>query len=185
MTLAKCRCTRCGAFRSKSGRRRIRGHDGTFRLGKVHDDEYPRLPGQAHARAQFPRGQRRFHAFKRELAGIRNRKNGFVFQPLNLVSRPAAMENVELPMIYAGIPGGESEQRAREALDRSAFPNAQNTFPAAIRRTATAGGHRAGARQQSFAASRSRTCPEISTAAPASRSWTFSGSRIKSTASRS
>src|ERR1700687_2486999 len=51
-----------------------------------------------------------------ELADIRNRKIGFVFQSLNLVPRPAAIENVELPMLYAGVPTIERMRRAREAL---------------------------------------------------------------------
>ena len=54
---------------------------------------------------------------KAELADIRNQKVGFVFQSFNLVSRTSAIENVELPMIYAGVGGKERRRRAEEALD--------------------------------------------------------------------
>jgi len=51
-----------------------------------------------------------------ELSEIRNVKMGFVFQGFNLISRTTALENVELPMIYKGIPKNERHQRAKEAL---------------------------------------------------------------------
>ncbi len=53
---------------------------------------------------------------KNELADIRNQHVGFVFQSFNLLSRTSALENVELPMIYAGVPSAERLRRAREAL---------------------------------------------------------------------
>jgi putative ABC transport system ATP-binding protein len=52
-----------------------------------------------------------------DLADIRNQKVGFVFQSFNLVSRTSALENVELPMIYAGVPPKERRRRALEALE--------------------------------------------------------------------
>jgi putative ABC transport system ATP-binding protein len=51
-----------------------------------------------------------------ELSDIRNVKLGFVFQGFNLISRTSALDNVELPMIYKGIPEEERHKRAREAL---------------------------------------------------------------------
>ena len=51
-----------------------------------------------------------------ELSDIRNLKLGFVFQGFNLIPRTSALENVELPMIYKGIPEEERHERARKAL---------------------------------------------------------------------
>jgi putative ABC transport system ATP-binding protein len=53
---------------------------------------------------------------KDERADIRCQKIGFVFQGFNLLSRTSALENVELPMLYLGVPTAERDQRAMEAL---------------------------------------------------------------------
>jgi putative ABC transport system ATP-binding protein len=53
-----------------------------------------------------------------ELARVRNRKLGFVFQDFNLISRMSAGENVELPLLIEGVPKGERARRARALLDR-------------------------------------------------------------------
>ena len=53
-----------------------------------------------------------------ELAALRNREIGFVFQNFNLLPRTSALENVETPLIYAGVDRQERHRRAREALQR-------------------------------------------------------------------
>ena len=53
-----------------------------------------------------------------ELAYIRNQRIGFVFQQFNLLPRSTALENVMLPMVYAGIPKPQRRRRAEEALTR-------------------------------------------------------------------
>lgn len=56
-------------------------------------------------------------ASQRELAAIRNRKIGFVFQFFNLLPKLNVLQNVELPMIYSGVSGGERRKRALAALE--------------------------------------------------------------------
>ena len=55
---------------------------------------------------------------ERQLAKIRSRKIGFIFQSFNLIGDLSAEENVELPMIYQGVPARERRERARAALER-------------------------------------------------------------------
>ena len=55
---------------------------------------------------------------ERQLAKIRNRKIGFIFQSFNLIPKLSAEENVELPLIYRGVRSAERAERVRQALDR-------------------------------------------------------------------
>jgi putative ABC transport system ATP-binding protein len=52
-----------------------------------------------------------------ELARVRNREIGFVFQTFNLLARSDALHNVELPLVYAGVPATERRRRAKETLE--------------------------------------------------------------------
>lgn len=64
-----------------------------------------------------------------ELAHIRNRKIGFVFQQFHLLPQLTAMENVMLPMVYSGVPSQERQERATEALVRVGLGNRLNNRP--------------------------------------------------------
>lgn len=64
-----------------------------------------------------------------ELANIRNKKLGFVFQGFNLISRTTALDNVQLPMIYAGIKESERIERARNALKIVGLEKRENHMP--------------------------------------------------------
>ena len=66
---------------------------------------------------------------KDDRADIRNRKIGFVFQGFNLLSRTSAIENVELPMLYAGIDATERRRRAQEALDAVGLAGREANHP--------------------------------------------------------
>jgi len=58
------------------------------------------------------------HLSDNELAAIRNKEIGFVFQSFNLLPRMTVLENVELPMVYAGIGAGERRKKALEAIEK-------------------------------------------------------------------
>ncbi len=64
-----------------------------------------------------------------ELSDIRNLKLGFVFQGFNLIPRTSALDNVELPMIYKGVPEAERHERARKALKIVGLENREDHMP--------------------------------------------------------
>jgi len=66
------------------------------------------------------------------LASVRNRRIGFVFQQFNLLPRTSAQENVELPMVYAGVPNAERHRRALEALQRVGLGERAGHTPAEL-----------------------------------------------------
>ena len=63
------------------------------------------------------------------LARVRNKEIGFVFQTFNLLPRATALHNVELPLVYAGVPSDERKRRAREALERVQLGNRMDHRP--------------------------------------------------------
>lgn len=69
---------------------------------------------------------------KRQLAGIRNRKIGFVFQGFNLLARTTALENTELPNLYARIDKAERRRRAVEALTMVGLAERIDHFPSQL-----------------------------------------------------
>ena len=66
---------------------------------------------------------------EKELARIRNREIGFVFQSFQLLPRMNAFENVELPMVYAGIAPAERKKKATDILERMGLSDKLRSFP--------------------------------------------------------
>ena len=67
-----------------------------------------------------------------QLADIRNKKLGFVFQGFNLLPRTPAVENVELPLIYAGVPSKQRKARAMAALEQVGLSGKEDNHPSQL-----------------------------------------------------
>jgi putative ABC transport system ATP-binding protein len=67
-----------------------------------------------------------------DLAEVRNRTIGFVFQNFNLLSRTSALENVELPLIYAGVTTRERSRRAKSALEKVGLADRLDHHPSQL-----------------------------------------------------
>jgi len=72
------------------------------------------------------------HLSGNELAVIRNRMLGFVFQQYNLIAKLNVLENVELPLLYAGLPTSERKARARETLERVGLEDKLRNLPSQL-----------------------------------------------------
>ena len=72
------------------------------------------------------------HLSRDELAEIRNQKIGFVFQGFNLLSRTSAEENVELPLVYGGVPTSKRREMARNALSQVGLEGRSHHHPSQL-----------------------------------------------------
>ncbi|SEG07099.1 ABC transporter ATP-binding protein [Paenibacillus sp. UNC499MF] len=82
-----------------------------------------------------------------QLSELRNRKIGFIFQQFNLLPRLSALENVELPMIYAGLPAKQRAEKARSVLEKLGMKGREHHKPSEL----------SGGQQQRVAIARSLT----------------------------
>lgn len=74
-------------------------------------------------------GEDFYHLSRKQLAQFRNRKLGFIFQGFNLLHRYSAVENVELPLVYAGVPAGRRRRQALALLELVGLRERANHHP--------------------------------------------------------
>lgn len=80
----------------------------------------------------FIRGKQVKNFKEKQLAFIRNKEFGFVFQQFNLLKKTSALENVSLPLIYAGIPKPQREKKAKEVLEKVGLGDRLKNSPAQL-----------------------------------------------------
>ncbi len=115
---------------SRNQSRRICSHHGTIRLWKVHPAEYPRPFGQSHGRHFYELNGTDVSKFtEAQRTNLRKGVIGFVFQSFNLIDELNVFENIELPLLYMGIPAAERKRRVEDAMNRMAIAHRVKHFP--------------------------------------------------------
>ena len=111
----------------------VRGHRGLLRLRKIHGHEHHRLPGRPPPPAAYHLGGIDVSTMEDDQqAEIRNKMLGFIFQQYNLIPKLTVQENVELPLLYAGISAEERHERAIQSLQRVGLADKRKNLPSQL-----------------------------------------------------